>query len=189
MNSELADPSSDQAGLKISVNDFVLKAATEALRRVPAMNRSWEGKTIRQHATVDIAFGVAIEDGLLTPVIRSADAKSITVIASEAKDLIGKARSKKLSPNEMANSTFTVTNLGMFGVKGFYGIINTPNAGILSVGATTTRPVVRDNGSIEAAQIMNIGLSCDHRVVDGVVGAQFLQAIKKIIEQPALMFI
>ena len=189
LNSELADPSSGQAGLKISVNDFVLKAATEALRRIPAMNRSWEGKTIRQHPTVDIAFGVAIEDGLLTPVIRSADAKSITVIASEAKELIGKARSKKLSPNEMANSTFTVTNLGMFGVKGFYGIINTPNAGILSVGATTTRPVVRDNGSIEAAQIMNIGLSCDHRVVDGVVGAQFLQAIKKIIEQPALMFI
>ena len=188
MNSELADPSSDQAGLKISVNDFVLKAATEALRRVPAMNRSWESKTIRQHPTVDIAFGVAIEDGLLTPVIRSADAKSITVIASEAKELIGKARSKKLSPNEMANSTFTVTNLGMFGVKGFFGII-TPNAGILSVGTTITRPVVRDNGSIEAAQLMNVGLSCDHRVVDGVVGAQFLQAIKKIIEQPALMFI
>ena len=189
LNSELADPSSDQPGLKISVNDFVLKAATEALRRVPAMNRSWEGKTIRQHPAVDIAFGVAIEDGLLTPVIRNADAKSITAIASEAKELIGKARSKKLSPNEMANSTFTVTNLGMFGVKGFYGIINTPNAGILSVGTTINRPVVRDNGSIEAAQIMNIGLSCDHRVVDGVVGAQFLQAIKKIIEQPALMFI
>ena len=188
LNSELADPSSDQP-LKISVNDFVLKAATEALRRVPAMNRSWEGKTIRQHSTVDIAFGVAIEDGLLTPVIRNADAKSITAIANEAKELIGKARSKKLSPDEMANSTFTVTNLGMFGVKGFYGIINTPNAGILSVGTTITRPVVRDNGSIEAAQIMNIGLSCDHRVVDGVVGAQFLQAIKKIIEQPALMFI
>ena len=189
LNSELADPSSDQAGLKISVNDFVLKAATEALRRVPVMNRSWEGKTIRQHPTVDIAFGVAIEDGLLTPVIRSADAKSITAIASEAKELIGKARSKKLSPNEMANSTFTVTNLGMFGVKGFFGIINTPNAGILSVGTTINRPVVRENGSIEAAQIMNVGLSCDHRVVDGVVGAQFLQAIKKIIEQPALMFI
>ncbi len=189
LNSELADPSSDQAGLKISVNDFVLKATTEALRRVPAMNRSWESKTIRQHSTVDIAFGVAIEDGLLTPVIRSADTKSIMVIASEAKELIGKARSKKLSPNEMANSTFTVTNLGMFGVKGFYGIINTPNAGILSVGTTITRPVVRENGSIEAAQIMNIGLSCDHRVVDGVVGAKFLQAIKKIIEQPALMFI
>lgn len=189
LNTELAESAAGQPELKISVNDFVLKAATEALRRVPAMNRSWEGKTIRQHPTVDIAFGVAIEDGLLTPVIRNADAKSITAIASEAKLLIGKARSKKLSPDEMSNSTFTVTNLGMFGVKGFYGIINTPNAGILSVGATITRPVVRDSGSIEAAQVMNIGLSCDHRVVDGVVGAQYLQAIKKIIEQPAMMFI
>ncbi|HCR30400.1 MAG TPA: pyruvate dehydrogenase complex dihydrolipoamide acetyltransferase [Opitutae bacterium] len=189
LNTELAESSTGQPELKISVNDFVLKAATEALRRVPAMNRSWGGKTIRQHATVDIAFGVAIEDGLLTPVIRNAEAKPITTIAAEAKELIGKARSKKLSPDEMANSTFTVTNLGMFGVKGFYGIINTPNAGILSVGTTVARPVVRDNGSIEAAQIMNIGLSCDHRVVDGVVGAQYLQAIKKIIEQPALMFI
>lgn len=189
LNTELAESAAGQPELKISVNDFVLKAATGALRRVPAMNRSWEGKTIRQHPTVDIAFGVAIEDGLLTPVIRNADAKSITAIASEAKLLIGKARSKKLSPDEMSNSTFTVTNLGMFGVKGFYGIINTPNAGILSVGATITRPVVRDSGSIEAAQVMNIGLSCDHRVVDGVVGAQYLQAIKKIIEQPAMMFI
>jgi len=189
LNTELAESANGQPELKISVNDFVLKAATEALRRVPAMNRSWEGKTIRQHPTVDIAFGVAIEDGLLTPVIRNADTKSITAIAAEAKELIGKARSKKLAPNEMTNSTFTVTNLGMFGVKGFYGIINTPNAGILSVGATITRPVVRDSGSIEAAQIMNIGLSCDHRVVDGVVGAQYLQAIKRIIEQPAMMFI
>jgi len=189
LNTELAETGNGQPELKISVNDFLLKAATEALRRVPAMNRSWEGRTIRQHPTVDIAFGVAIEDGLLTPVIRNADAKSITAIATEAKELIDKARSKKLSPNEMSNSTFTVTNLGMFGVKGFYGIINTPNAGILSVGASITRPVVRDSGSIEAAHIMNIGLSCDHRVVDGVVGAQYLHAIKRIIEQPAMMFI
>jgi pyruvate dehydrogenase E2 component (dihydrolipoamide acetyltransferase) len=189
LNSELAALPPEQGGIKFTVNDFILKAATEALRRVPAMNRSWAGKTIRQHSSVDISFGVAIEDGLLTPVIRNADAKSLKTISAEAKELIGKARSKKLSPNEMSGSTFTVTNLGMFGVTGFYGIINTPNAGILSVGATIARPVVRENGSIEAAQIMKIGLSCDHRVVDGAIGAQFLQSLKTILENPAFIFI
>lgn len=189
LNAELAELPPEQGGIKFTVNDFILKAATEALRRVPAMNRSWAGKTIRQHSSVDISFGVAIEDGLLTPVIRSAEAKSLKTISIEAKELIGKSRSKKLSPNEMSGSTFTVTNLGMFGVTGFYGIINTPNAGILSVGATIARPVVRDNGSIEAAQIMKIGLSCDHRVVDGAIGAQFLQSLKAILENPALIII
>jgi pyruvate dehydrogenase E2 component (dihydrolipoamide acetyltransferase) len=189
LNSELAALPPEQGGIKFTVNDFILKAATEALRRVPAMNRSWAGKTIRQHSSVDISFGVAIEDGLLTPVIRNADAKSLKSISAEAKELITKARSKKLSPNEMSGSTFTVTNLGMFGVTGFYGIINTPNAGILSVGATIARPVVRENGSIEAAEIMKIGLSCDHRVVDGAIGAQFLQSLKTILENPAFIFI
>ncbi len=189
LNSELAVLPPEQGGVKFTVNDFILKAATEALRRVPEMNRSWAGTTIRQHSSVDISFGVAIEDGLLTPVIRNADAKSLKSISTEAKELIGKARSKKLSPNEMSGSTFTVTNLGMFGVTGFYGIINTPNAGILSVGATIARPVVRENGSIEAAQIMKIGLSCDHRVVDGAIGAQFLQSLKTILENPAFIFI
>jgi pyruvate dehydrogenase E2 component (dihydrolipoamide acetyltransferase) len=189
LNSELAALPPEHGGFKFSVNDFILKAATEALRRVPAMNRSWAGETIRQHSSVDISFGVAIEDGLLTPVIRNAEAKSLKSISAEAKELITKARSKKLYPNEMSGSTFTVTNLGMFGVTGFYGIINTPNAGILSIGATIARPVVRDNGSIEAAQMMKIGLSCDHRVVDGATGAQFLQSLKTILENPAFIFI
>lgn len=189
LNSELAALPPEHGGFKFSVNDFILKAATEALRRVPAMNRSWAGETIRQHSSVDISFGVAIEDGLLTPVIRNAEAKSLKSISAEAKELITKARSKKLYPNEMSGSTFTVTNLGMFGVTGFYGIINTPNAGILSIGATIARPVVRDNGSIEAAQIMKIGLSCDHRVVDGATGAQFLQSLKTILENPAFIFV
>ena len=189
LNSELAALPPEHGGVKFSVNDFILKAATEALRRVPAMNRSWAGKTIRQHSSVNISFGVAIEDGLLTPVIRNAEAKSLKSISAEAKELITKARSKKLSPNEMSGSTFTVTNLGMFGVTGFYGIINTPNAGILSIGATIARPVVRDNGSIEAAQIMKIGLSCDHRVVDGATGAKFLQSLKTILENPAFIFL
>lgn len=189
LNSELSELSAEQGGVKFSVNDFILKAATEALRRVPEMNRSWNETTIRQHSAVNISFGVAIDDGLLTPVIRNADAKGLKSIALEAKELIGKSRSKKLAPNEMSDSTFTVTNLGMFGVTGFYGIINTPNAGILSVGATVARPVVDANGEIGIGQIMRIGLSCDHRVVDGVVGAQFLQALKIIIEKPALILV
>lgn len=121
--------------------------------------------------------------------IPQADAKGLKRISQEAKELIAKARSKKLSPAEMSGSTFTVTNLGMFGVTGFYGIINTPNAGILSVGATVARPVVNADGEIAVSQIMKIGLSCDHRVVDGAVGAQFLQALKSIIETPALILI
>lgn len=189
LNSELSELSPEQGGAKLSVNDFVLKAATEALRRVPAMNRSWNESSIRQHSAVNISFGVAIDDGLLTPVIPQADAKGLKRISQEAKDLIAKARSKKLSPAEMSGSTFTVTNLGMFGVTGFYGIINTPNAGILSVGATVARPVVNADGEIAVGQIMKIGLSCDHRVVDGAVGAQFLQALKSIIETPALILI
>ncbi len=189
LNAELAELTPEEGGVKLSVNDFILKAATEALRRVPAMNRSWARTSIKQHSSVDIAFGVAIEDGLLTPVIKNADAKSLKTIAVEAKALIAKARSKKLSPNEMSGSTFTVTNLGMYGVSVFYGIINTPNAGILSVGATFARPVVRESGNIEVGQIMKIGLSCDHRVVDGAVGAEYIQALKKILEHPALIFL
>jgi pyruvate dehydrogenase E2 component (dihydrolipoamide acetyltransferase) len=189
LNSELSELSPEQGGVKFSVNDFILKAATESLRRVPEMNRSWNESTIRQHSAVNISFGVAIDDGLLTPVIRDADAKGLKAIALEAKELIGKSRSNKLTPNEMSGSTFTVTNLGMFGVTGFYGIINTPNAGILSVGATVARPVIDANGEFAIGQIMRIGLSCDHRVVDGVVGAQFLQALKIIIEKPALILV
>jgi pyruvate dehydrogenase E2 component (dihydrolipoamide acetyltransferase) len=189
LNSELSELTPEQGGVKFSVNDFILKASAEALRRVPEMNRSWNKTTIRQHSAVNMSFGVAIDDGLLTPVIRDADAKGLKAIALEAKQLIGKSRSKKLTPNEMSGSTFTVTNLGMFGVSGFYGIINTPNAGILSVGATIARPVVDANGEIAIGQIMRVGLSCDHRVVDGVVGAQFIQVLKTILEKPALILV
>ncbi len=174
---------------KFTVNDFILKATVEALRRVPQMNRSWGESSIRQHGSVHISFGVAIEDGLVTPVIRNADSKGLKQISGEAKELIGKARNKKLKPDEMTGSTFTVTNLGMFGVSSFYGIINPPNAGILSVGATIARPVVEEGGEIGIGQIMTLGLSGDHRVVDGAVGAQFLQALKAIIETPALILV
>ncbi|EDY80902.1 2-oxo acid dehydrogenases acyltransferase (catalytic domain) protein [Verrucomicrobiia bacterium DG1235] len=190
INADLANvPAEHGGGIKLTVNDFILKASAEALRRVPAMNRAWGGSTIRQNGSVHLAFGVAIEDGLLTPVIRNAESKTLKQIAIEAKELIGKARNKKLSPAEMSDSTFTVTNLGMFGISSFYGIINTPNAGILSVGATETKPIVNDAGEIVPGQIMTIGVSCDHRAVDGAVGAQYLQALKILLETPALSLI
>jgi len=189
LNAELGELAPEQGGIKFTVNDFILKASTEALRRVPEMNRSWNINSIRQHSSVHIAFGVAIDDGLLTPVIRDAQAKSLKAIAHEAKALIGKARSKKLKPDEMSGSTFTVTNLGMFGISNFFGIINPPNAGILSVGATISRPIVNDKGEIEVGQIMSVGLSGDHRTVDGAVAARYLQALKGILETPALMLI
>lgn len=183
INKRLADAAGEKA-LKLSVNDFILKASAEALRQVPAVNASWAGTSIRQHSAVHLAFGVALEDGLVTPVVRDAHSKSLKEIALEAKALIGKARSKKLTPAEMSGSTFTVTNLGMYGVSGFFGIINMPNAAILSVGATIKKAVVDEQDRIVIGQRMVIGLSGDHRVVDGANGAQFLQALKQILEAP-----
>jgi pyruvate dehydrogenase E2 component (dihydrolipoamide acetyltransferase) len=187
LNKRLAEAGAD--AVKLSVNDFILKASAEALRRVPAVNASWAGTSIRQHSAVHLSFGVALEDGLVTPVIRDAHAKTLKDIALEAKSLIGKARSKKLAPNEMSGSTFTVTNLGMYGVTGFFGIINVPNAAILSVGATIKKPVVDAQDRLVIGHRMVIGLSGDHRVVDGANGAQFLQALKQLLEEPALMLI
>ena len=182
LNAALGEVPVAKGGGKFTVNDFILKGAVEALRRVPAANSSWlqgeNGPVIQRHGAVHLAFGVAIEDGLLTPVIRNAESKSLRQIAVEAKELIGKARAKKLTPAEMSGSTFTVTNLGMFGVTGFYGIINPPNAAILSVGATLQKPVVDARGQIVAGRRMTIGVSGDHRVIDGAVAAQFLAALK-----------
>ncbi len=188
LNKRLAEAGGESA-LKLSVNDFILKASAEALRKIPAVNASWAGTSIRQHSAVHLAFGVALEDGLVTPVIRDAHSKSLKEIALDAKALISKARAKKLSPAEMSGSTFTVTNLGMYGVSGFFGIINTPNAAILSVGATIKKPVVDASDRIVMGQRMIIGLSGDHRVVDGANGAQFLQALKQILEAPTSILI
>jgi pyruvate dehydrogenase E2 component (dihydrolipoamide acetyltransferase) len=176
-------------GIKLSVNDLALKAVSEALRRVPAANRSWQGDTIQAHGAVHLAFGVAIEDGLVTPVIRDAHAKSIRQLSSEAKELIKKARARKLKPDEMSGSTCTVTNLGMYGVNSFYGIINPPNAAILSFGATIKKPVVDAKNEIVPGERMMVGLSGDHRVIDGATGAEFLQALKDVIEKPALILV
>ncbi|MFZ9200835.1 MAG: dihydrolipoamide acetyltransferase family protein [Opitutales bacterium] len=191
LNKRLAEAAGKDAkdALKLSVNDFILKASAEALRRVPAVNASWAGTSIRTHGAVHLAFGVALEDGLVTPVVRDAQAKSLREVALDAKALIAKARAKKLTPAEMSGSTFTVTNLGMYGVTGFFGIINVPNAAILSVGATVQKPVVDAQGRIVVGQRMVIGLSGDHRVVDGANGAQFLQALKQMLEEPALMML
>lgn len=189
LNEKLADLPPEQGGTKFTVNDLTLKAAAEAVRRVPAINRSWEGDKIVQHGNVHLAFGVAIDDGLVTPVIRSAESKGLREIGTEARALIKKARGKKLAPDEMSGSTLTVTNLGMFGISDFYGIINPNNAAILSIGATLSKPVVNENGEIVAGQVMKIGLSGDHRVIDGAVGAQYLQALKAILETPALMLV
>lgn len=189
LNGKLADLPPEHGGTKFSVNDLTLKAAAEAVRRVPAINRSWEGDTIKQHPNVHLAFGVAIDDGLVTPVIRAAETKGLREIGAEAKVLIKKARGKKLTPNEMSGSTLTVTNLGMFGISDFYGIINPNNAAILSIGATLKKPVINENDEIVVGQVMKIGLSGDHRTIDGAVGAQYLQALKEILEAPATMLV
>jgi pyruvate dehydrogenase E2 component (dihydrolipoamide acetyltransferase) len=177
------------AGLKLTVNDFILRACALALAQNPAVNASWLGSHIQQHGAVHLAFGVALDDGLVTPVIRDAHHKSLKAISLEAKSLIRKAKDKKLSAQAMTGSTFTVTNLGMLGIEVFYGIINPPNAGILSVGATVATPVVDRNGQVVAGHRMTLGFSGDHRVIDGAVAAQFLGTLRQLLENPALLLL
>jgi pyruvate dehydrogenase E2 component (dihydrolipoamide acetyltransferase) len=187
LNSFLSDLPAEQGGIKFTVNDLILKAAAMAALQVPAINRSWQGKTIKQHGTVHLAFGVAVDDGLVTPVIRNADTKSLRQISLEARQLIRKARDRKLKPDEMSGSTLTVTNLGMYGISDFYGIINPDNAAILSVGTTVKQPVVNETDQIVVGHRMKVGLSGDHRVIDGAVGAQYLDALRRILEKPAII--
>jgi len=175
-------------GVKLSVNDFILKACAEALRRVPAVNASWEGSQIRYFGAAHVAFAVAIEDGLITPVVRDAHAKSIFAISTEAKSLGRLAKDKKLKPEQFTGGTFCVSNLGMMGVDRFSAISNPPNAAILAVGATVTKPVVKGD-RIVVGQRLSLTLSCDHRVVDGAVGAHFLAALREVLEKPALLLI
>ena len=175
-------------GVKLSVNDFILKGSAEALRRVPAVNGSWEGTQIRYFSAAHVAFAVAIDDGLITPVVRDAHLKSIFQISTEAKLLGKQAKEKKLKPDQFTGGTFCVSNLGMMGIPRFSAIINPPNAAILAVGTTVTKPVVRNN-QIVIGQTMILTLSCDHRVVDGAVGAQYLGALKTLLESPALLLV
>ena len=178
----------EKDGVKLSVNDFILKASAEALRRVPGVNASWTGTGIQYHSAAHVSFAVAIEDGLITPVIRDTHTKSVFQVSAEAKPLGKRAKEKKLKPDEFTGGTFCVSNLGMMGVTKFSAIINPPNAAILAVGTTVTKPVVK-NGVIAVGQTMVLTLSCDHRVVDGALGAQFLAALKDLLEKPALLLV
>jgi pyruvate dehydrogenase E2 component (dihydrolipoamide acetyltransferase) len=168
---------------KVSVNDLIIKVAAVALMRHPAVNSSFQEKAVRHYERADIGVAVAIEDGLITPVVRGANEKSIGQIAREVRDLAERARSRKLKPEEYTGATFSVSNLGMFGIDEFTAVINPPEAAILAVGAMTPKPVVR-GGEVVVRQIMRVTMSCDHRVVDGATGAQFLQTFKKILENP-----
>lgn len=176
-------------GNKYTVNDFILKAVSAAAAEVPAVNASFDGDSIVQFASVNLSVAIAVEDGLVTPVIRSAHTKSLLEISTAVKDLAGRARSKKLTPDEFAGGTITVSNLGAYGIDNFDAIINPPQAVIISIGASKKVPVVNAAGQIVPGDRMWVGMSCDHRVVDGAVGAQYLAALKKLLENPALMLI
>jgi pyruvate dehydrogenase E2 component (dihydrolipoamide acetyltransferase) len=171
---------------KISFNDLVVKACAEGLKDHPAVNSGWHGDFIRYNSHVHIGVAVAVPDGLLVPVIRFADGKSLTQIGAEVKDLAGKAKSKKLQPADWEGNTFTISNLGMFGIDEFTAIINPPDACILAVGGIQQVPVVK-NGQIVPGNVMKVTLSCDHRVVDGAVGSAFLNTVKNYIENPILL--
>jgi pyruvate dehydrogenase E2 component (dihydrolipoamide acetyltransferase) len=189
INRRLESVANETATEKVSINDLILLACASAIPLVPEINTSWGENEIIFHGDVHLAFGVAVDDGLVTPVIRKADSLNLKTLSKEAKSLIHKSRNKKLTPDEMSGSTFTVTNLGMFGIDFFSGIINPPNAAILSVGASVPKAVVGKDGSIRSGETMTLGLSCDHRLVDGAVGARFLQTLAELLENPASLLV
>lgn len=189
MDNAIAGRKSLNAGeeeTRISFNDIVIKATAMALRQHPAVNSSMDGDSIVQHAEINIGVAVAVDEGLMVPVVRNADYKSLSQIKAEIGEMAGKARNRKLKPEEMQGNTFTISNLGMFGVDEFTAIINPPDACILAVGSIVTKPVVRD-GQIVVGNTMKVTLSCDHRVVDGAVGARFLQTLRDYLENPMKM--
>jgi pyruvate dehydrogenase E2 component (dihydrolipoamide acetyltransferase) len=173
---------------KLSVNDFVIKALALALQRVPDANASWTDAGMLKHKHSDVGVAVALPGGLITPIIRNAETKSLSAISNEMRDLAGRARNRKLKPQEYQGGTTAVSNLGMYGIKDFTAVINPPQATILAVGAGEERAVVR-NGKIVAATIMSVTLSCDHRAVDGGLGAELIGAFKTLIENPVMMLV
>ncbi len=175
-------------GMKVSFNDMVVKACAMALKKHPVINSSWLGDRIRYNDHVHIGVAVAVEDGLLVPVVRHANTKSFGQIGAEVKTFAEKAKAKKLQPQDWEGNTFTISNLGMFGIEEFTAIINPPDACILAVGGIKQVPVVK-NGAVVPGNVMKVTLSCDHRVVDGASGAAFLNTIKSFLEQPVLMFV
>ncbi|PYJ75096.1 MAG: pyruvate dehydrogenase complex dihydrolipoamide acetyltransferase [Verrucomicrobia bacterium] len=186
---ELKSGGEDRDVAKITVNDFVLKAAVQAAVKVPRVNASFDGDAFVQYADVDLGIAVAIEDGLLTPVIRAAQNKSLREISELAKDLAHRARSKRMKPEEFQGGTFTVSNLGGMGIDSFFAIINPPQGFILSVGLITKTAVIDDSDQIVVGHRMNIGMSCDHRVIDGALGAEYLKELRHLLENPALLLV
>lgn len=185
---DLNDIAGDDKAQKLSVNDFVILAVAKALRDVPEANASWDEAAIRYYNNVDVSVAVAIDGGLITPVIKNADQKSLALISKEMKDLAKRARENKLAPEEFQGGGFTISNLGMYNIKNFSAIINPPQSCILAVGQSSKRPIIVDD-AVTIATIMDVTLSCDHRVVDGAVGARLLAAFKKYLEKPLLLFV
>src|SRR4051794_36668567 len=174
--------------LKISINDVIIKVAAAALIQHSEVNASFQEKFVRYYERADVGVAVAIEDGLITPVVRAADQKSLSQIAAEVRELAERARSRRLKPEEYTGATFSISNLGMFGIDEFTAVINPPEGAILAVGAMTAKPVVREN-EIVIRQMMRVTMSCDHRVIDGATGAKFLQTFKKILENPLYLVV
>jgi pyruvate dehydrogenase E2 component (dihydrolipoamide acetyltransferase) len=187
-NAMTARKAINDQGMKVSFNDMVVKACAMALKKHPVINSSWLGDRIRYNDHVHIGVAVAVEDGLLVPVVRHANTKSFGQIGAEVKTFAEKAKTKKLQPQDWEGNTFTISNLGMFGIEEFTAIINPPDACILAVGGIKQVPVVK-NGAVVPGNVMKVTLSCDHRVVDGASGAAFLNTIKSFLEQPVLMFV
>jgi pyruvate dehydrogenase E2 component (dihydrolipoamide acetyltransferase) len=175
-------------GYKLSVNDFVMKACALSLLRVPEVNASWTETAMLRHKHADVGVAVALDFGLITPIVFGAEGKGLAIISNEIKSLAERAKTKKLKPSEYEGGGFSVSNLGMFGIKDFTAVINPPQAAILAVGAGEMRPIVKD-GVLKTANIMTVTLSCDHRVIDGATGARFLQAFKGFIEEPSSMLL
>jgi pyruvate dehydrogenase E2 component (dihydrolipoamide acetyltransferase) len=174
----------------VSFNDLLVKAAADALSRHPEVNAAWGADAIVRRGAVDIGIAVALEDGLVTPVVRDADRKGVFEIAAEIRELAGRARDRKLAPEEYQGASFTISNLGMYGVEAFYAVINPPEAAILAVGAVQKVPWVDEaTGALVAMERLRLGLSCDHRVVDGATGARFLQTLKGILESPVRLVV
>jgi pyruvate dehydrogenase E2 component (dihydrolipoamide acetyltransferase) len=189
MRAQLNAGSEAAGGVKLTVNDFILKSVVAAAVKVPAVNASFAGDSVIQFASVNLSVAVAVDDGLVTPVVRNANTKSLKDISEAVKDLATRARGKKLKPDEYQGGTITVSNLGAFGIEFFDAIINPPQAAIVSVGAILKKPVVGPNDTIIVGQRLAIGLSADHRVVDGAVAASYLAEIKRLVESPALLLI
>jgi pyruvate dehydrogenase E2 component (dihydrolipoamide acetyltransferase) len=187
--SELKSAGEGADAAKITVNDFVLKASVEAAVRVPKANASFDVDAIVQYSDVNLAIAVAIEDGLVTPVIRAAQGKSLREISEAVKDLAHRARNKRMKPEEFQGGTFTVSNLGSYGIDNFSAIINPPQGFILSIGAIVKKAVIDNCDQIVVGQRMSIGMSCDHRVIDGALGAEYLKELRQLLENPALLLL